>query len=106
MPARKEEKTATKPAKAAESISKASKAQDDSTKKSPAKSSSNAQKKVKPTGGAINVDQKKKKLAFKFKPEESLQKYIYQLSKQIHPSLGISSQCMTTLNSLVLDVYR
>ena len=42
MPARKEEKTATKPVKAAESISKASKAQDDSTKKSPAKSSSNA----------------------------------------------------------------
>ena len=111
MPVRKEAKTATKSSKAAESVSKVSKAEEDShirdsSKKSPAKASSNFQKKVKPTAGAINVDQKKKRPIFKFKPEESFQRFIYQLSKQVHPSLGISSQCMTTLNSIVLDVYR
>ena len=78
MPVRKEDKKATKSSAVAES-KKNRNQESPNQSKSPAKASSNPQKKVKPSGGAIGVDAKKKRPVKQFKHEESFQRFIYQL---------------------------
>ena len=41
-----------------------------------------------------------------FRKEHDLRSYIFKILKQAHPELTISSLCMSTLNSMVLEVYR
>merc|ERR1712176_1655643 len=40
------------------------------------------------------------------KNKETFNTYIYKLLKTIHPSLGVSKQAMTVLNSFVFDFFH
>ena len=40
------------------------------------------------------------------RPEDNLERYIYRVIKQVHPDIGINRTAMSTLNTLILDLYR
>ena len=41
-----------------------------------------------------------------FRNEDNLKVYIFRVLKEIHPEVGISKSAMTSLNSIILEVYR
>ena len=41
-----------------------------------------------------------------FSKEETLQRYIFKILKNVDPDYGLSKKAMTTMNSIILDLYR
>ena len=54
-------------------------------------------------GGKIGASGEKKR---KKKRKESFGIYVYNVLKQVHPDVGISSKAMSIMNSFVLDVFE
>lgn len=54
-------------------------------------------------GGKIGASGDKKR---KKKRKESFGIYVYNVLKQVHPDVGISSKAMSIMNSFVLDVFE
>ena len=81
-------------------------------KKSLGKNSKSSKSKVAPPrgrgrpAGIIAKKARVNHLAETFSKEERLHTYIYRLVKQVDPEFGLSKKAITTLNSMVLDVYR
>ena len=58
-----------------------------------------------PAGDGASGPRKAKK-DFKFRAEDNLKVYIFRVLRDVHPEVGISKSAMTTLNSIILEVYR
>ena len=41
-----------------------------------------------------------------FSKDDLLSIYIFRILKKVHPDVGISKTAMTTINSILLDIYR
>ena len=48
----------------------------------------------------------KKKVKREFKKEENFQSSIYKVLKHLNPDIGINKRAMSTMNSIVLEIYR
>ena len=55
---------------------------------------------------AAAEEKKPKRNAQLFKRDEDMKLGIFRVLKQVHPDVGISKLAMTTLNSVVLQVYK
>ena len=58
-------------------------------------------KKVAPARKPENKKEKKV-----FRDEDNLRVYIFRVLKEVHPETGISKTAISTLNSIILEVYR
>ena len=58
-----------------------------------------------PAGGGGNGDGKRK-VKPEFKKEENFQSYIYKVLKHVNADIGIQKRAMSTMNSIVLEIYR
>ncbi|KAG2445243.1 hypothetical protein HYH02_008711 [Chlamydomonas schloesseri] len=101
MAPKKDEKSATQEAGAAEAAPKAEakpKAEKAAkkAKKEPAKKAAKE-----PKGDGEKKDKKKKKSAV-----ETYKLYIYKVLKQVHPDTGISSKAMSIMNSFINDIFE
>ena len=56
-----------------------------------------------PAGGDGAPARKEKKV---FRTEDNLKVYIFRVLRDVHPEVGISKSAMTTLNSIILELYR
>ena len=80
------------------------------TKGSKAKTANSA-KKAAPSGrgrpaGMKNGEGKGPKQKPMFRQEDNLKVYIFRVLREVHKEIGISKSAMTTLNSIILEVYR
>ena len=55
---------------------------------------------------AANGEAPKRKQKPDFRAEDNLKMYIFRVLREVHPEVGISKTAMTTLNSIILEVYR
>ena len=67
------------------------------------KSKTSSAKKVAPTKKSSTDKKKEKKV---FRNEDNLKVYIFRVLREVHPEVGISKSAMTTINSVILEVYR
>ncbi|EFJ50540.1 hypothetical protein VOLCADRAFT_116708 [Volvox carteri f. nagariensis] len=100
--AKKDEKTASQPADAAEpkADAKPKAAKVKKEKKAPAKKTAKE-----PVAGGEEGDKKAKKKA-KVAKSETYKLYIYKVLKQVHPDTGISSKAMSIMNSFINDIFE
>ena len=58
-----------------------------------------------PAGGATDGAKARKEKKV-FRTEDNLKIYIFRVLRDVHPEVGISKSAMTTLNSIILELYR
>ena len=102
MPAAKTQKVKSVSSRKASPIGSKKASPSKSKKASPPKSkkASLSNSKKLPQPGAIA---KKRPL---FSKDDLLSIYIFRILKKVHPDVGISKTAMTTINSILLDIYR
>ncbi len=55
---------------------------------------------------AASSEKPKKRVAKQFSDDEKLGIYLRRVLLSVHPETGISKDAMSTINSLILDIYK